>query len=176
MPLGRAGSIPAQRTENRLTAVFCLLYHCYAPVLSNPCCLSWYLVAFLFYQLNSQGFMTQFSASIPKLIDLFTQMPKGLLIMGGILFFVILLGIYLFLMTFLDYFGRSVKMIEGVGQKKISTTKDDDGSTTTRIYYVISGQKFSVKKRAFLAFEYGRNYRAYYTPRRKVLVNIEAIN
>ena len=131
---------------------------------------------FLFFQLNSQGFMTQFSASIPKLIDLFTQMPKGLLIMGGILFFVVLLGIYLFLMTFLDYFGRSVKMIEGVGQKKISTTTDDDGSTTTRLYYVISGQKFSVKKRAFPAFEYGRNYRAYYTPRRKVLVNIEAID
>ena len=109
MPLGRAGSIPAQRTENRREAVF-------------------------------------------------------------------LFPLSLFLMTFLDYFVRTVKMIEGVGQKKISTTTDDDGSTSTRLYYVINGQKFSVKKRAFLAFVYGRNYRAYYTPRRKVLVNIEAIN
>jgi len=131
---------------------------------------------FLFFQLSSQGYLVKFSPSIPMLIDLFKQMPKGLLIIGGITFFVVLLGIYFFLMTLLDYFGKSVKMIEGVGEKKISTTTDDDGSTTTRLYYVISGKKFSVKKRAYLAFEYGRNYRAYYTPRRKVLVNIEAIN
>jgi len=35
--------------------------------------------------------------------------------------------------------------------------------------------KFSVKRKAFQVFVDGKQYRAYFTPRSKVLVNIEVI-
>ena len=73
-------------------------------------------------------------------------------------------------------FGGTVASLEGPGWKKITTSTDDDGSTTTRTYYVIANKKFSVKSTGFAALENGRNYRVYFTPRRKILVNIEAVD
>ena len=58
---------------------------------------------------------------------------------------------------------------------KVTTSTDDDGSTTTSLYYVIAGHRFKVTRKAFKVFEWGRKYRVYFTPRRKVLVNIEVV-
>ena len=131
---------------------------------------------FLGYQLYSQGFIKQLITLNLPLSEVISTMPQGLLIMGGLLFLTMLLGLYFFIITALDFLSRTVHVLEGVGVGKVTTSKDDDGSTTTRMYYVISGQRFKVTKKAYVVFEWGRKYRVYYTPRRKVLVNIEALD
>ncbi len=99
----------------------------------------------------------------------------GLLVLGGVLLAMAVWGLVLLILTLLDVFGRSVSKLEGIGYRKVSTTTDDDGSTTTRYYYVIGGSKFRVQRSGFSAFEDGLTYRAYFTPWRKVLVNLEVL-
>jgi len=94
----------------------------------------------------------------------------------GIVFIVLLVwGLVLLLQTLLDIAGKQVAMVEGQGFRKKTTSTDDDGSRNTRMYYEIGGVRFNVDRRGFLAFEDGRKYKAYFTPRRKVLVNIEVV-
>ncbi len=132
-------------------------------------------LGFLGYQLYQQGFIKRLSMGTP-FGDLFSSMPQGLLIIGGVLLAVGLISIFVLVRTLLDMFGGTVASLEGTGWKKITRSTDDDGSTTTRTYYVIADQRFSVSSRGFAALENGRNYRVYFTPRRKILVNIEALD
>ena len=129
----------------------------------------------IIFQLYSQGFIKKLSSGL-SLFVVTADLPRGLLIISGILILVILLGLYYLVITALDILGRSVLMLEGVGMKKLTTSTDSDGDTTTKLFYVINGQQFKVNKNAFLVYEKGRNYRVYYTPRRKILVNIEVTN
>jgi hypothetical protein len=131
--------------------------------------------SFLIYQLYSQGFVKKLSMGTP-LGALISEMSQGLMIIGGVLLVAGLAGIFLLIRTLLDMFGGRVAIMEGEGWKKITTSTDDDGSTTTRTYYVIADKKFSVQRSGFAAFENGRKYRVYFTPRRKILVNIEALD
>jgi len=87
-----------------------------------------------------------------------------------------LFGLYNLVQTVLDLVGGAVVSLEGTGWRKITTSRDDDGSTTTRTYYVVADQRFSVKKNAIGVLENGRNYRVYFTPRKKILVNMEALD
>ena len=103
-------------------------------------------------------------------------MPRSLWIISGVLILTALLGLYFLIITLTDMLGRSVLVVEGIGKKKITTSRDSDGDTNTSLYYVIGERQFKVNKKAYLAFEKGRTYRAYYTPRRKILVNIEALD
>jgi hypothetical protein len=130
---------------------------------------------FLVYQMYQQGFIKKLSSGM-SMAGVFSEMPSGLLIMGAILLAVSLLGLYFLVMTILDMVSMAVASIEGQGMRRMTTSTDDDGTSTTRTYYVIDGQRFSVKNRAFRTFENGRTYRAYFTPRRKILVNIEALD
>ena len=130
---------------------------------------------FLGYQLYSQGFIKQLTTLNLPLGEVISAMPQGLLIMGGILLLVMVLGLYFFIITILDFLSRTVQVLEGVGVGKVTTSTDDDGSKTTSLYYVIAGQRFKVTRKAFEVFEWGRKYRVYFTPRRKVLVNIEVV-
>ena len=132
-------------------------------------------LGFLIFQLTTKGFFKQFSMGTP-LAALISDMPQAFLIIGGILLAVALFGIFLLTTTLLDLFGGAVASLEGPGWKKVTTSTDDDGSTTTRTYYVVADQRFTVKSRGFSALENGRNYRVYFTPRRKILVNIEAMD
>ena len=130
---------------------------------------------FLGYHLNSQGFIKQLTTLNLPLREVISTMPQGLLIFGGIMLLTTVLGLYFFIITALDFLSRTVHVLEGVGVGKVTTSTDDDGSKTTKMYYVIAGQRFKVTRKAFQAFEWGRKYRVYYTPRRKVLVNIEVV-
>ncbi|MGB2954334.1 MAG: hypothetical protein WBB64_00050 [Anaerolineales bacterium] len=130
---------------------------------------------FLGYQLYSQGFIKQLTTLNLPLGEVISAMPQGLLIMGGILLLITVLGLYFFIITTLDFLGRSVQVLEGVGVGKVTTSTDDDGSKTTNLYYVVAGQRFKVTRKAFEVFEWGRKYRVYFTPQRKVLVNIEVV-
>lgn len=131
---------------------------------------------FLGYQLYNQGFINQLTTLNLPLGEVISTIPQGLLIFGGIMLLTTVLGMYFFIITTLDFLGRTVQVLEGVGVGKVTTSTDDDGSKTTNLYYVVAGQRFKVTRKAFQVFEWGRKYRVYYTPRRKVLVNIEALD
>jgi hypothetical protein len=143
--------------------------------LLGPAILILATLGILTYQLYSQGFIKKLSMGKP-LGAMISEMSQGFMVMSGVLLVGGLYGFYLLITTTLDMFGGTVASLEGDGWKKITTSTDDDGSTTTRTYYVIANKKFSVKSSGFAAFENGRKYRAYFTPRRKILVNIEALD
>jgi len=130
-------------------------------------------LAVLYYAISQAGLF-----AVPSIGDFFSgllQSPTGTKVFGGIFFVLLIWGLVLLIQTLLDIMGRTVAIVEGQGFRKMSTSKDDGGSKNTRMYYVIDGVRFSVERRGFLAFEDGRQYKAYFTPRRKVLVNIEVV-
>ena len=131
---------------------------------------------FLGYQLFSEGFIKQLTTLNLPVSEVISTIPQGLLIFGGIMLLVSAYGLYFFIITTLDFLTRTVNVLEGVGVGKVTTSTDDDGSKTTKLYYVIAGQRFKVTRKAFEVFEWGRKYRVYYTPRRKILVNIEVMD
>jgi hypothetical protein len=128
------------------------------------------------FQLYQQGFLKQIASGAIPLTEVVSNMPQGMLIIGGILLLVTLYGLYNMILTFLDLFSGTVVILEGPGWRKITTSRDEDGSTTTRTYYVVADQRFSVKKNAIGVIENGRTYRVFFTPRKKILVNIEALD
>ncbi len=128
------------------------------------------------FQLYQQGFHKKIISGELPLSAIFSSLPTGTIVIGAILLVISLVGLYFLILAVLDLIGRSVISLEGTGWKKITTSTDNDGSTTTRTYYVIGEQRFSVKKKGFGVLENGRTYRVYFTPRRKILVNIEALD
>ncbi len=131
---------------------------------------------FLGYHLYNQGFIKQLTTLNLPLGEVISTISQGLLIFGGIMLLVSAYGLYFFITTTLDFLTRTVNVLEGVGVGKVTTSTDDDGSKSTKLYYVIAGQRFKVTRKAFEVFEWGRKYRVYFTPRRKVLVNIEVLD
>lgn len=128
----------------------------------------------LFYQLRQGGYLD--SGSLSGLASRFLEgSSTGLLVVGGILLAASIAGLVLLVLTLLDLLGGRVKSVEGTGYRKISTSTDDDGSQTTRLYYLIGGVKFRAQQKGFSSFEDGLTYRAYFTPCRKVLVNLEVV-
>ena len=64
---------------------------------------------------------------------------------------------------------------EGVGFRQISRRSSDD-DTRLSYFYQVGGERFQVKEEGYQAFEDGKRYRVYYTPRQKKMVNIEVID
>ena len=149
-------------------------------LLTSPMLISLILIlapgGFLGFQLYQQGFIKQITSGGIPLTEVLSNIPQGLLIFGGVLMLLSLFGIYNLVLTVLDLFGGAVVSLEGPGWRKITTSRDDDGSTTTTTYYVVADQRFRVKKNAIGVIENGRNYRVYFTPRKKILVNMEALD
>ncbi len=131
--------------------------------------------AILIYQLLKQGYFSHPPDSISAFIAQVTQISTGLIVMGVILAGVVVLGVVHFIKALLDALGKTVQEVQGMGRRQMTTSRDDDGSISRSMYFVIDGIKFSVKRKAFQAFEDGKQYRAYFTPRSKVLVNIEVL-
>jgi len=149
-------------------------------LLTSPMLISLILIlapgGFLGFQLYQQGFIKQITSGGIPLTEVLSNIPQGLLLFGGVLMLLSLFGLYNLVQTVLDLVGGAVVSLEGTGWRKITTSRDDDGSTTTRTYYVVADQRFSVKKNAIGVLENGRNYRVYFTPRKKILVNMEALD
>ena len=124
----------------------------------------------LAYQLRVQG---AFSGG--SFTEIFRDLSTSVLVIGGILTALAVWGLILLVQTVMDIAGGQVASVEDVGYRHVQTSTDEDGSRTTRLYYMIGGIKLRVQKRGFIALEDGRTYRAYFTPRRKTLVNIEAV-
>lgn len=164
------GSLPANQRGEKTPEQNALLF----PKLVAPLIGVFFSIFILYFQLNQQGYLKEFSVS-GDLIATFQQLNIGTKVIGGILIAVSIWAIVILIQLILDIIGSSVNMMEGLGYRKITTSTDDDGTTTTRLYYVIEGKKFTVKRAGFSVFEDGRQYKAYFTPRRKVLVNIEVV-
>ena len=128
---------------------------------------------FVVYQLSRSGVFSD--PSLAGIMTNLKELSTSLLMMGGILGLLTVWGLVLLIQTILDLTGGRVASVEDVGYRQMTRTSDEDGTTTTRLY-LIGDYKFKVQQRGFSAFEDGRTYRAYFTPRRKVLVNIEAID
>jgi len=92
-----------------------------------------------------------------------------LILLGLMAFF----GYYLLRVVW-DMLRKQVISVEGIGEKKVEITSDDDGEQRT-YYYIIGGQSFVVSSRGFDALREGWRYRAYFTPKGRLLVNIEAL-
>ena len=143
--------------------------------LFGPLILTLIPVVLLIVQLQRTGYVSRFSLTEPILVIL-QQMTTSAKAFLGIMSALGLWGLVLLILLLLDIYGGQVKMIEGMGYRKMTTSTDEDGSKTTRMYYLIADKKFSVQRQGFMVFEDGRQYRAYFTPRRKILVNLEALD
>lgn len=128
---------------------------------------------FLFYQLNRAGVFQDPTPAV--ILENLLELSTSLLVMGGVLGALTVWGLALLVRTVMDLVGGQVAAVAETGYRQTSTSSDEDGTTTNRSYR-IGGFSFRVSERGFNAFVDGRQYRAYFTPRRKILVNIEVIN
>jgi hypothetical protein len=103
------------------------------------------------------------------------DLDTGMLIMGVVFLALILVGLYRLISLLSDMMGGWVESVEGIGTKKVEVKEDAEGDTSTYYYYVVGEMEFQVKKPAYRAFEEHREYRVYYTPSSKQMVNIEAL-
>ena len=142
--------------------------------LINPLILILLPVVVLFFQFRKSGFISGFSLTEPVLVVI-EQMTSSAKVFSGLVIALGIWGLVLLVLLLLDIYGGQVRMIEGLGYRKMTTSTDDDGTKTTRMYYVIADKKFSVQRGGFLVFVDGGQYKAYFTPRRKILVNLEAL-
>lgn len=104
------------------------------------------------------------------------NLNSGVLVISLVLAGIALFGVYFLATALLDLWTREVVFIEGTGLRQRKQSRDSDGSTRERYFYLVGGQEFQVNEQAYQAFENGRKYRAYYTPRRKRLVNLEVLD
>lgn len=114
---------------------------------------------------NSAGFLSGLQS-----------LNSGTLVISLVLVGIALFGVYFLVTALLDLWSREVVFLEGTGLRQRKQSRDSDGSTRERYYYLVGGQEFQVNEQAYQAFENGRKYRAYYTPRRKRLVNLEVLD
>jgi hypothetical protein len=140
--------------------------------LVSPLIFTFVLGGILVYQLSRAGIFS--GTSLAEIFANLKGMSTGLLVFGGILAALSMWGLVLLIQTVMDIAGGQVASVEDVGYRQMTRSSDEDGTTTTRLY-LIGGYKFRVQQRGFAAFEDGKTYRAYFTPRRKTLVNIEVV-
>lgn len=161
-------ALSANQRGELLTEQFSLLY----AKLTGPVIIIFFSLGFLYYKLTQLGAL---SGSI-NLTDVLGDLSIGFKVVGGILAALVIWGIVLVIQVLLDIAAGSVEVVEGTGYRKITTSNDQDDVKSQNLYFVVDKRKFRVKKKGFLAFEDGKHYRAYYTPRSKVLVNVEAVD
>lgn len=104
-----------------------------------------------------------------------SDMPTGMMILGLILGGIILYAAYLLISSFLDMVSMRVLSLEGVGHPFTRTSGSTEEDRSINYFYQIGERKFRVPQRAYAALLGGLKYRAYFTPYRKKLVNIEAL-
>jgi hypothetical protein len=81
---------------------------------------------------------------------------------------------FLFIRAVLDLGQGAPEEIRGSGHKEIRV-HSSGRSRSTHYYYVIDGVDFEIRKKAYAALLDGLEYRAYYLPRTKTLLSIEAL-
>jgi hypothetical protein len=102
------------------------------------------------------------------------DLDTGKVLISGLMIVVGLVSFYLSARSLLDILGGRVETASGRVRLEQRTTRDDDG-TTTKYFYKLGDQRFSVSRRGFRALVPTATYRVYYAPRTKTLVNIEAL-
>jgi len=164
------GSLPANQRGEKTPEQNSILF----PKLIGPVIIVFFTLFFLYFQLSQQGIFKKLTIT-DDFIGIFQELNTGTKVVGGLLVLVVIYAIVILVQLILDILDSSLRMMEGLGYRKITTSTDEDGSRTTRLYYVVDGKKFPVKRAGFSVFEDGIQYKAYFTPRRKILVNVEAV-
>ncbi|MFO8037700.1 MAG: hypothetical protein R6U57_13845 [Anaerolineales bacterium] len=103
------------------------------------------------------------------------NLDAGMLVMGVVFLALVLVGLYRLISLLSDMMGGWVESVEGIGTKEVEVKEDAEGDTSTYYYYVVGDMRFQVKKPAYRAFEEHREYRVFYTPSSKQMVNIEVL-
>jgi len=147
--------------------------------LSEPLLLGVFLILFTlgvgFFTLARDNEVSRAVSESRQVLEFVKQVNLGTLIILTVVLGAGVVGVYLLITSLQDIFSRSVVSWEGRGLRTYRQDTDTDGSTQTRYYYVIGGKEFRVDEKAYEAFEDGRTYRVYFTPRRKKMVNLEVL-
>lgn len=130
----------------------------------------------IFYSQRSKFGWVGGKFSLSALTGVVREPNPGTLLLGAVLLILFGVGIFRFGNAMLDLLFGKVDAVEGMGSVDIKQSSDSDGDTSNTYFYLIGDRKFRVRKRAFFAFEPGKTYRAYFTPRTKTLVNIEVLD
>jgi hypothetical protein len=130
----------------------------------------------VFYSQRSNFGWGRGGFSLAALSGVIRELNPGTQLLGAVLLILFGVGVFRFVNALLDLLFGKVEVVEGMGSVDIKQSSDSEGDTSSTYYYLIGDRKFRVRKRAFFAFEPGKNYRAYFTPRTKTLVNIEVLN
>jgi hypothetical protein len=112
----------------------------------------------------------------PIIADLdFSSNLVPLLIAGGFLAIFVAIGFSMALNAVLDFSASEPEEAEGEG-RKITRRKSSGRSSRTVYYYSIGGREFEVPQKAYPALVEGINYRAYFMPRSRRLLTLEALS
>jgi uncharacterized membrane protein YjgN (DUF898 family) len=130
----------------------------------------------IFYSQRSKFGWLGGKFSMAALLNFIRNPDPGTLLLGAVLLILFFAGVFRLANTVLDLLSGKVEEVEGMGSVDIKHSRDSDGDSSNTYYYLIGDEKFKVRKRAFFAFEPGKTYRTYFTPRTKTLVNIEVLN
>jgi hypothetical protein len=103
------------------------------------------------------------------------NLNTGFIALAGILLVVAILGVISFIKNLSDLRDRRVIFIESRGHRDKHVTTDEDGADSTTYYYIIGDEKFRVRREGYKVLVDGLLYRAYFTPKGRTLVNIEAL-
>ena len=100
--------------------------------------------------------------------------------LGNILFLgipgvIALYGLYRLVSVLVDVVAGWVKSVEGRGKLDTKVISSGEGGSEKKFFYLVEDMRFEVSSQAFRVFEENRNYRVYYTPATKTMINIEVI-
>lgn len=135
-----------------------------------------FMIGVIYFALTRDNEVSRAIANSQQVMEFIKQVNTGTLIILAAVLGAGGAGLYLLLTSLQDVFSRRVDSWEGIGLRTYRQDTDTDGSTRTNYYYVIGGKEFKVSKKAYEAFENGRRYRVYFTPRRKRMVNLEVLD
>lgn len=103
------------------------------------------------------------------------DLDLGSILLFGIPGAIALYGLYRLVSVLVDIVGGWAESVEGPGSIKTKVVSSGEAGSRTEYYYQVGDMQFKVNRRAFKAFEENRQYRVFYTPATKTMVNIEAI-
>lgn len=98
----------------------------------------------------------------------------SLLVLGVILLLLLFIGGQMTVRNLLDLALGTIEQVEGTGRKEKRVS--GGRSRTTQYFYVIGNHQFQVNARAYNALFEGVVYRAYFLPRTRKLLSIEAVD
>ena len=164
LPANRRGQLTRTQTEDLVLPV--ILFSLLALLLPGG----------MFYSLYQRGIFKGYPENGSGLGEILSGIGSTFWVIGAAVLALSVFAAYQAVNLISDIRSGNVVSREGVGFRQISRDEDSEGGIRLRYFYHVGGEKFQVKEEGYQAFEDGKKYRVYYTPRRKKLVNIEVLD